>query len=239
MAGTREFLRSIGLPSGELGDLPDSAKRFPDGAQYRMEIPSTEGPRCLDAVLEEAERLGVRVHRVSQGSGVFMHTDEELDEMAARAAARASRSRLFTRPNAAWGTSAAARSPAGGVARPRGARAGAGRRVPRRRRRAAEHGFRSVLIADIGVLAAFSAMKEAGDASGGHAGEDLGDAARGEPGRGPGARAGSARARSTCRPTCRSRRSRRSAPPSTARSTSTSRRPTTSAASSGSTRLRS
>ncbi len=32
MAGTREFLRSIGLPSGDLGGLPDSAKRFPDGA---------------------------------------------------------------------------------------------------------------------------------------------------------------------------------------------------------------
>ena len=33
-----------------------------------MEVPSTEGPRYFDAVLEEAERLGVRVHRVSQGA---------------------------------------------------------------------------------------------------------------------------------------------------------------------------
>src|SRR5262249_31735398 len=118
MPGARDFLRSIGLPAGDLGDLPDSAKRFPDGAQYRVEIPSTEGPRCLDAVLEEAERLGVRVHRVSQGSGVFLHTDEELDEMAARAAAARVEVSLFTRPNAAWGTSAAARSPAGGVVGP-------------------------------------------------------------------------------------------------------------------------
>ena len=59
MSETRDFLRSIGLPPGDLNELPDSAKRFPDGAQYRIEIPSTEGPRCLEAVLEEAERLDV------------------------------------------------------------------------------------------------------------------------------------------------------------------------------------
>jgi len=160
---TRDFLRSIGLPTGDLSDLPDSTKRFPDGAQYRVEIPSTEGPRCLDAVLEEAERLGVRVHRVSQGSGVFMHTDEELDEMAARAAAARVEVSLFTRPNAAWGTSATARAPAGGVLAP--AAHGQEQVVAclDDARRAAEHGFRSVLIADLGVLWAFAAMKEAGE----------------------------------------------------------------------------
>ena len=43
----------------------------------RIEIPSTEGPRALAAVLEEANRLGVTIHRVSQGSGIWMLTDEE------------------------------------------------------------------------------------------------------------------------------------------------------------------
>src|SRR5919201_6141589 len=87
MTDTRDFLRSIGLPPGDLNELPTSSKRFPDGAQYRIEIPSTEGPRCLDAVLEEAARLDVSVHRISQGSGVFMLTDAELDQMVATAAA--------------------------------------------------------------------------------------------------------------------------------------------------------
>jgi hypothetical protein len=36
---------------------------------------SREGPRCLEAVLEVAGRLEVAVHRVSQGSGVFMLTE--------------------------------------------------------------------------------------------------------------------------------------------------------------------
>src|SRR5438874_2422504 len=59
MTETRDFLRSIGLPPRDLNELPDSEKRFPDGAQYRLEIPSTEGPRCLEAVLDEARRAGL------------------------------------------------------------------------------------------------------------------------------------------------------------------------------------
>jgi hypothetical protein len=163
MGATRDFLRSIGLPPGDLGALPDSAKRFPDGAQYRVEIPSTEGPRCLDAVLEEADRLGVCVHRVSQGSGVFLHTDAELDELARTAAAARVEVSLFTRPNAAWGTSAMARSSAGAVVAP--AAHGQEQVVAclDDARRAAGHGFRSVLIADLGVLSAFTAMRKAGE----------------------------------------------------------------------------
>ncbi|MER3410909.1 MAG: hypothetical protein C4305_00230, partial [Thermoleophilia bacterium] len=86
MGSTRDALSRLGLPPGDLFELPPSEKRFPDGAQYRIEVPSTEGPRCLEAVLEEAERLGVPVHRVSQGSGVFLHSDAELKEMARMAA---------------------------------------------------------------------------------------------------------------------------------------------------------
>ena len=159
---TRDFLESIGLPRGDLGDLPTSSKRFPDGAQYRVEIPSTEGPRCLEAVLEEAERLEVLVHRVSQGSGVFLHTDDELDEMARLAAGAQIEVSLFARPNAGWDTSAMARAPAGAAL---AASARGQEQVVACLddvRRAAEHGFRSVLIADVGVLAAFGAARTAG-----------------------------------------------------------------------------
>jgi hypothetical protein len=159
---TRDFLRSIGLPPGDLNDLPDSEKRFPDGAQYRVEIPSTEGPRCLEAVLEEAERLDVTVHRVSQGSGVFLQTDAELDEMAGTAAGARVEVSLFARPNAAWGVSAAARAPAGGLFAPTAHGQEQVVAALGDARRAAEHGFRSVLIADIGVLAAFGEARSAG-----------------------------------------------------------------------------
>jgi Peptidase family U32 len=159
---TRDFLRSIGLPPGDLNELPDSAKRFPDGAQYRVEIPSTEGPRCLEAVLEETARLEVTVHRVSQGSGVFLLTDEELDETARLAADARVEVSLFARPNAGWDASAMARSPAGAVVAP--AARGQEQVVAclDDARRAAEHGFRSVLIADVGVLSAFAEARRAG-----------------------------------------------------------------------------
>jgi hypothetical protein len=97
---TRDFLASIGLPRGDLHDLPTSSARFPDGVRYRVEIPSTEGPRCIEAVLEEADRLDVPLHRVSQGSGVFLHTDDELDELARLAAGAGVEVSLFARPNA-------------------------------------------------------------------------------------------------------------------------------------------
>src|SRR5258707_4101033 len=102
MDETRAFLESVGLPPGDLHNLPDSPKRFPDGAHYRVEIPSVEGPRCLDAVLAEADRLAVPVSRVSQGSGVGLLTDAEIGEMVKVAAGQGVELSLFARPCAGW-----------------------------------------------------------------------------------------------------------------------------------------
>jgi hypothetical protein len=85
----------MGLPPGDLHALP-RPEALLDGAQYRVEIPSVEGPRCLEAVLEEAIRFDVRVHRVSQGSASLSHTDAELDEMARLGAAAPVEVSLFT-----------------------------------------------------------------------------------------------------------------------------------------------
>ncbi len=161
--GVRDALADMGLPRGDLHELPDSAKRFPDGAQYRVEIPSTEGPRCLEAVLEQAERLDVRVHRISQGSGVFLLTDGELDEIAHLGASAAVEVSLFARPNAGWDTSATARAPAGigAAAAVRGTEQLVA--VLEDARRAAAHGIRSVLLADVGALSAFAALRQAGE----------------------------------------------------------------------------
>jgi Peptidase family U32 len=163
MGETRAFLASIGLPPGDLHELPDSPKRFPDGAQYRVEIPSVEGPACLDAVLEEAERLDVRVHRVSQGSGVFLQTDDELDRMARTGAEAVVEISLFARPNAGWDTSAMARAPAGAVVAPSSRGQEQVLHGLEDVKRAAAHGIRSVLIADLGLLAVFDALRGAGE----------------------------------------------------------------------------
>jgi hypothetical protein len=160
---TREFLRSLGLPGGDLGELPGSAKRFPDGAQYRVEIPSVEGPEVLAAVLAEADTRGVTVHRISQGSGGMLLTDGELAEMARVAAARPVEVSLFARPLAGWDTGAAASAAGAGsvAAQARGAEQLV--HVLEDIRRTAAAGIRSVLVTDVGVLSVAAQMRAAGE----------------------------------------------------------------------------
>jgi Peptidase family U32 len=157
---TLAFLDEHGLRASGEGHIPTSAKRFPDGAQYRVEIPSVEGPACLAAVVEEAERLAVTVHRASQVSGVFLHTDLELDEMARIAADAPLEVSLFARPGAAWVISPTARAHAGFGGAAFGLEGVAANLDDCRR--AAEHGFRSVLIGDVGVLDVFGRARTAG-----------------------------------------------------------------------------
>jgi hypothetical protein len=159
---TAELLAQLGLPPGDDYALTPSPLRFPDGAHYRVEIPSVEGPRCLEAVLREAAHLDVPVARVSQGTGIGLLTDSELKDMVDLAAEAGVELSLFARPCAAWDTSAMARSPSGAVV----AASARGQdqlvAVIDEIRRAADLGVRSVLIADIGVLAVFARLREGG-----------------------------------------------------------------------------
>jgi hypothetical protein len=138
-----------------------SDARFADGLRYRFEIPSVEGPRVLEAVLEEAERRSVPVRRVSQGSGVMMLTDDEIREMASLGADAGVEVSLFLGPRGAWdaGGQAFAAPAAGGVAR---GDAGVEACVAEVRRGVAL-GIRSFLVADLGVLKALGDMRQAGD----------------------------------------------------------------------------
>ena len=96
-----------------------SEQRFSDGLRYRIEIPSVEGPRVLEAVLDEAERRSVPVRRVSQGSGVMMLTDAEIGDMARLGADAGVEVSLFLGPRGAWDTGgqSLATAAAGGIAR--------------------------------------------------------------------------------------------------------------------------
>ena len=127
-----------------------SDARFADGLRYRIEIPSVEGPRVLEAVLEEAERRSVPVRRISQGSGVMMLTDGEISAMAELGAAAGVEVSLFLGPRGAWDTGgqSVVTSAAGGVAR---GQAGIDSSVAEVRRGVAL-GIRSFLVADLGVL---------------------------------------------------------------------------------------
>ncbi|KAA9161092.1 hypothetical protein FPZ12_015130 [Amycolatopsis acidicola] len=163
MQRTRDFLRSLGLPGGDPAEAPTSTKRFPDGAQYRVEIPSVEGPEALEAVYTEADARGVVVHRVSQGSGGMLLTRRELATIGRFARARSVEVSLFARPVAAWDTGAASVASAGGffAAQARGTEQLV--HVLEDIRRTADAGIRSVLITDLGVLTVAARMREAGE----------------------------------------------------------------------------
>ena len=163
MNQTRDFLTQNGLPAGDLYDLTSSTKRFPDGAHYRVEIPSVEGPNALEAVLDEAQKRGVMIHRVSQGSGIMMLTDSEIERMSKIGQQAGIEVSLFVGPRAAWSTSAQIWASAG---KNLGARlVGMDEVVYATEdvRRAAALGIRSILVADEGQLWLVNEMKKAGE----------------------------------------------------------------------------
>jgi hypothetical protein len=77
---TREYVEGLGLPSGDLWDLPSSSKRFPDGATYQIEVPTVNSVEAVAALLDSADRLGVTINRVTETYGMFRHTRQELRE---------------------------------------------------------------------------------------------------------------------------------------------------------------
>ena len=163
MDRTARFVEGLGLPGGDGHGLPSSERRFPDGGQYRIEIPSVEGPAALRAVYEAADALGVPVHRVSQGSGVLLLTDDELDEIAALAAERGIEVSLFVGPRAGWDTGAMAYSPAGRVVAPKVRGMDQMLQAVEDVKRACAHGIFSVLVTDEGLLWILNEMRTAGE----------------------------------------------------------------------------
>jgi hypothetical protein len=162
VASTGALLTGLGLPAGDSHSLPPSAARFPDGAHYRVELPSVEGVCCLEAVLAEARRLDVPVTRVSQGSGVGLLTDDEITAMVRLAADANVELSLFARPCAGWDTSAMVRSAAGAGLAPAARGQDQFAAVIDEIRRAADLGVRSVLVADLGVLSVFGQLRASG-----------------------------------------------------------------------------
>ncbi|MEA2595497.1 MAG: hypothetical protein QOF01_1966 [Thermomicrobiales bacterium] len=163
MDATRRFVAGLGLPGGDAHGLPSSPLRFPDGGQWRVEIPSVEGPAALRMVHAAADEFGVPVHRVSQGSGVLLLTDAELDEMAALGRERGIEISLFVGPRAGWDTGAMAYTTAGRIVAPKVRGMDQLVQAVEDVKRACEHGITSVLVADDGLLWVLGEMRRAGE----------------------------------------------------------------------------
>ena len=140
-----------------------STKRFPDGAEFRLEIPSVEGPRVLAEVIKAAAAAGVVINRVSQGSGGMLLTKAELGEMAELASEAGMEVALFIGPRAGFDTGGLVRAPGGAVhyGALRGLRQVA--YAVADVERSVQAGIRSFLVADLGLLAVLVDLQRAGD----------------------------------------------------------------------------
>lgn len=155
-----DVLTAAGLPQERLPDA--STRRFPDGAHFRIEIPSVEGPAVLRAVVEEAAARGVTVNRVSQGSGAMLLSRAELGEMARVAADAGLEVSLFVGPREEWGPYAMSRAADGGAV------AGGVRGLRQLGYavedvlRAVDCGIRGFLVADLGLLKTLADAQRSG-----------------------------------------------------------------------------
>jgi hypothetical protein len=157
-----EFLKGIGIEGADQ-DLRGSEKRFPDGAQYRFEVPGIQKPGTMSALVDATDQYGVTVHRVTQTKGIMLLTDHEIEEMVE--IARDARMELFLSvgPRATYDTSASANTP-------EGARIGYRLRGYKNLlyaledvKRAASLGVRGIVVYDEGLLWVLDKMRNQGE----------------------------------------------------------------------------
>src|SRR5580698_5570786 len=158
--GTAALQRHFAAP---VDTVAASDQRFPDGAHFRIEIPSVENPAALRAVVEEARALKVPIHRTSQGSGAMLLTRADLNEMAVIGADEGLEVSLFVGPREEYGIGGSVRSPEGMVL------SGRLRGLDQLRyaiddiMRAVDAGIRGFLIADSGLMQVVKSMVDAGE----------------------------------------------------------------------------
>lgn len=166
MKETRAFLKSLGLPEGDAYDLPTSLVTFADGGQYRFEVPGIQGPKVMEALLEEIDKYGIWLHRVTQTKGIMLLTDNEIMDMVRLAKEYQVDLILAIGPRATTDTSASVNTPEGIRM---GYRLRGQEQIVRAVedvKRAASLGCRSFLVYDEGCLWLLNEMRKAGEIPG-------------------------------------------------------------------------
>lgn len=79
----RNFMEKEGIPGRDAYDLSTSAKAFPDGANFRIEIAGLERASTVKAMIDEADKRKVTIHRAIATVGGSTYCDfQELKDMA-------------------------------------------------------------------------------------------------------------------------------------------------------------
>ena len=157
---SRDFLKKLGIKKNQ---TEDSHLKFPDGAQYRFEVPGIQKPDTMASLLDACQYYDINVHRITQTKGIMLLTDSEIEEMIEMAKDAKLELFLSVGPRATYDTSATAHTK-------EGARIGYRLRgydnllyAIEDVRRAAELGIRGIVVYDEGLLWVLGKMREASE----------------------------------------------------------------------------
>jgi hypothetical protein len=160
----RQALAKLGMPEGDLYQLPSSPLTFPDGAHYRVEISGIETVKVLDATVDEAQKLGVPFHRaISVVRGATFLTREELKAFAKIARDAHVEVIMTPGPRPGWDIGRQAATPEGAISGFRLRGMDSVRHYLMDVQRCVDLGFRGFLVWDEGVLSLLDGMKRNGD----------------------------------------------------------------------------
>jgi hypothetical protein len=159
---SRDFMEKLGLPRGDLYDMPISGKTFPDGAHFRLEVPTINSAEALKSLLETAKKHNVLINRVDETYGIFRHTQDEIREYVKIGADFGCGINMSVGPRAPYDTGATVQTSQGVRV---GYRLRGMEQVLRAIediKRAVELGIRGILIYDEGLLWVVGEMRKAG-----------------------------------------------------------------------------
>jgi hypothetical protein len=110
---TRQYLKKIHMPTGDLFDMPTSSARFPDGGAYRIEVPTVNSAEAVGALLDAATKNDIIINRVTETYGMFRHTRQEIKEYCRLCSQYGAELLLSVGPRAPYDTGATVLSPQG------------------------------------------------------------------------------------------------------------------------------
>jgi len=157
-------MAKVGIPGCDAYDLPTSSKRFPDGAWYRMEVSGVERPQVLEALVDEADKRKMPIHRlISVVMGATLLDKAELRAFAQIAAEAQMEVIITPGPRSAWDVGRQLATPEGGLSGLRFRGSDQLRYVIADIMRCLDLGFRGFLVIDEGLLWLLNEMKKNGD----------------------------------------------------------------------------
>jgi hypothetical protein len=162
--GAAAILAAQGLPPADDHGLSRSTASFDDGGQFRLEISGVERLSTLEAMLDEADRRGIFIHRVvAFGGGATLLDTSELTAFAELAAERQVEVIACPGPRTGWDLGRQALTAEGGASGRRVRGADNMRYLIDDYLRIFSCGLSGTLVWDEGVLDVLNKARAAGD----------------------------------------------------------------------------